>query len=217
MTSALLALDTPLTSLAETEHALLGLGQQVVLPADLVLCTHMVRDSAPHYAFSLAAADGTLLAQVQEHFADWPSALSRRQPSASSALTEGLLVATTEALGRTGGRAVRFPGWDGIVGTPTIAQVLSTSAIDQLEVLGGQPADDADVLHSRDFVRPLWKHGRLVLPVLPSGPGAVAPFEVPNPTPCCGEHFVPPPDDGQQRMARTVTEVRGAAGRPTSA
>jgi hypothetical protein len=191
VTSVLLALDTPLTSLAETEHALLGLGQRVGLPADLVLCTHIVRDSAPHYAFSLTSADHSLPARVQEHFAGWPSALSHEQPSASSALTDGLELATAEAFARTGGRAVRFPGWDSIVGTPTVAHVLSTSAIDQLEVLGGQPAEDTDVLHSRDFVRPLWRHGRLVLPVLPSGAGAVAPFEVPNPTPCCGEHFVP--------------------------
>jgi hypothetical protein len=30
--------------------------------------------------------------------------------------------------------------------------------------------------------------GALVLHVLPAGPGRVAPFEVPNPTPCCAAH-----------------------------
>ena len=35
--------DTPLTTLAETEHVLLGLGQRVELPADAFVCTHMVR------------------------------------------------------------------------------------------------------------------------------------------------------------------------------
>jgi hypothetical protein len=192
VTSALLALDTPLTSLAETEHALLVLGQRVALPADTVLCTHMVRDGSPHYALSLLSEDQDLLGAVQLHLADWPSAVSLDQPSASSSFSAGLQLATTEALSRTGGRSVRFPGWAGIVGSPTVADVIASSAIDQLELLGGGSVDGADVLHSRNFVRPLWKHGRLVLPVMPSGPAAVAPFEVPDPTPCCGEHFVPP-------------------------
>jgi hypothetical protein len=186
--SIVLALDTPLTTLAEAEHALLGLGQQVPLPPDALLSTHMVRDSQPHYAFSLTAPDQACLAAVQQYFAAWDSAVSHDQPSASSGYSEGLRLATTEAFARSGGRSVRFPGWAGIVGSPTVAEVLASSAIDRLEVLGGTPANPTDVLHSRDFVRPLWRRGELVLPVLPAGAGAIAPFEVPNPTPCCGEH-----------------------------
>jgi hypothetical protein len=183
-----LALDTPLTTLAETEHALLGLGRRVDLPPAALLCTHMVRDSQPHYAFSLAVSDEACLTHVQTYFAAWDSAISHDRPSASSGYSEGLRLATGEAFARSGGRSVRFPGWAGIVGSPTVAEVLATTAIDRLEVLGGAAANPADVLRSRDFVRPLWRHGELVLPVLPAGAGAVAPFEVPNPTPCCGEH-----------------------------
>lgn len=185
-----LAFDTPLTTLAETEHALLGLGQRVSLPPDALLCTHIVRDGQPHYAISLTVSDPACLAAVQQHFGSWDSATSHSRPSASSGWTDGLRLATAEAFARNGGRCVRFPGWDGIVGSQTVADVLGSSAIDRLEVLGGKAADPSDVLHSRDFVRPLWRRGVLVLPVLPSGAGAVAPFEVPNPTPCCGEHAI---------------------------
>jgi hypothetical protein len=147
----------------------------------------MVRDGLPHYALSLTVSDESYLAQVQTYFAGWASAVSRGGPSTSSADTEGLHLATTEAFSLSGGRCVRFPGWAGIVGSPTVAEVVAGSAIDRLEVLGGVPAGAADVLHTRDFVRPLWRQGELVLPVLPAGHGTVAPFEVPNPTPCCGE------------------------------
>lgn len=189
MTRVVLAVDSPLTSLAGAEHALLGLGRQVTLPADAFLCTHMVRDDQPHYAFSLTSYDEDAVDVVRATFDDWPSAVSRDdRPSASSGYTPGLHLATTQALAANGGRCVRFPGQDRVVGTPTVAEVLAQSAIQRLEVLGGQPANASDVLHSRDFVRPLWRAGALVLPVLPSGPGAVAPFEVPDPTPCCGEH-----------------------------
>jgi hypothetical protein len=186
-----LAVDTPLTLLAETEHTLLGLGRQVALPADAVLCTHMIRDGEPHYAFSLTVPDEEVVDEVRRYFPDWLSALSIDHCSASAGSTAGLQLASSEALARSGGRCVRFPGWDRVVGTPTVAEILATSAIERLEVLGGQPAGPADVVHSRDFVRPLWRGGRLVLPVLPSGPGAVAPFELPNPTPCCSDHTTP--------------------------
>ena len=53
---------------------------------------------------------------------------------------------------------------------------------DELFALAAQD----DVVATRAFVRPLCRGGRLVLPVLPAGRGRLAPFEVPNPTPCCG-------------------------------
>ncbi len=182
-----LAVDTPLTTLAETEHALLGLSRRVELPADVYVCTHMVREPEPHYAFSLTLSGGPV-DLLRTQFGDWHTAVSFGKASASSGYSVGLSIATAQALAGSGGRCFRFPGQAGVVGSPTVAGILDSTPIARLEVLGGQPAALDDVVHTRDFVRPLWRGGDLVLPVLPAGPGAVAPFEVPNPTPCCGEH-----------------------------
>jgi hypothetical protein len=45
-----------------------------------------------------------------------------------------------------------------------------------------------DLLDTRDHVRPEWQAGELVLAVTPVHNGLFAPFEVPNPTPCCADH-----------------------------
>jgi hypothetical protein len=187
-TGVVLTVDTPVTSLAEIEHVLLDLGRQVALPDDAQLCTHVVRDERPHFVVTLTVGDDAFLRDAQQHLAPWVSAVSYGKPSATTGFSLGLRQGTREAIARDGGRAVRFPGWDTVRGSLSVGEVLASTAIGRLEVLGGGAASSGDVLHSRDFVRPLWRHGELVLPVLPSGPGAVAPFEVPNPTPCCGDH-----------------------------
>ena len=46
----------------------------------------------------------------------------------------------------------------------------------------------AGAASTREFCRPVYEAGALVLLVLPAGPGRVAPFEVPDPTPCCAAH-----------------------------
>ena len=55
-------------------------------------------------------------------------------------------------------------------------------------MLAGGPLPPAAVLQTREFCRPVYEAGALVLHVLPAGPGRVAPFEVPNPTPCSAAH-----------------------------
>jgi hypothetical protein len=65
--------------------------------------------------------------------------------------------------------------------------VLATT-IDRIDALGGDsPAADA-LLVTRDFVRPRWQGGELVLHVQPAIGGTWVPFETPNPTPCCATH-----------------------------
>ncbi len=87
-----------------------------------------------------------------------------------------------------GGRAVRFPGVDALVGTLTVAEVLARSAIDRVEVLGGAPAAPSTVLDTQDYVRPQWQDGELVLTVMPAAGGRLVPFETRHPTPCCAAH-----------------------------
>jgi hypothetical protein len=74
-----------------------------------------------------------------------------------------------------------------------VAGLLALTAIDQVTVVGapaadGQRPDPATPVLTRDHVRPEWRNGRLTLALVPAAGGALAPFEVPNPTPCCADH-----------------------------
>jgi len=91
----------------------------------------------------------------------------------------------------TGGRAVRYPGVERLVGSLPVAEVLSATAIDRVVVMGLPDRPDArgdTLLDTRAFVRPQWMEGRLTLVTMPTPDGHIAPFEVPNPTPCCADH-----------------------------
>ncbi len=200
----MLGIDTQFTTLAEAEHALLDLGRQVALPADAMVCSHEVRDGAPHYAFSIALAERAgpeLVEVILDQFpgqaagigcaADHDAAddyLARRLLGPAGAAAPGVRQAIAEVLGRHGGRAVTFPGSRQLAGTLPVGQAIGGSALDRLAVLGGAPVPAEDLLVTRDFVRPRWSNGELVLAVLPAGQRLVAPFEVPNPTPCCAGH-----------------------------
>jgi hypothetical protein len=191
--AAVVGIDTPFTTLAEAEHALLVLGQQVELPAEATVCTHEIRVGQPHYAFSIAI-DASWAAEVfnsaGDHFAGYPVALQHDATDFDS-LSPGLGGAVGQTFARNGGRAVIFPGRAELVGTLPVHHLLASSAIDDLQVLGGGTCQPGDLVHTRDFIRPLWRNGRLVLPVMPAGANALAPFEVPNPTPCCAVHSGP--------------------------
>jgi hypothetical protein len=95
--------------------------------------------------------------------------------------------AAAAAEGRTG-RAVLFDGSAGLVGTMAVGDVLAGSAIDRVEVLGGGVATPDALLDTRDFVRPQFRDGELVLTTTPAAGGLLIPFEVRNPTPCCAGH-----------------------------
>jgi hypothetical protein len=89
---------------------------------------------------------------------------------------------------RTGGRLVVFPGCDGLRGVLPVADLLAHSAIDRLAPVGGVHVSDDALVNTQSFVRPQWRHGELLLDVVPIAGGMLAPFEVPNPTPCCADH-----------------------------
>ena len=66
--------------------------------------------------------------------------------------------------------------------------MLAASAIDEVVVLGGPPCAPDTLIDTRDFVRPQFRDGRRGLMATPAPGGLIAPFEVPNPTPCCANH-----------------------------
>jgi len=86
------------------------------------------------------------------------------------------------------GRAVLFPGSDRLVGTLSVAEVVTLSAIDRVDVLGSGPADPDTPLATGDFVRPQFHGDELVLVTTPAAGGVLVPFERRNPTPCCAGH-----------------------------
>lgn len=93
-----------------------------------------------------------------------------------------------EHLARRSGRVVVFPGSDGLVGTMSVARAIRHSSIDRIHVLAGGACRPDTLLVTRDFVRPRWHGGELVLDVQPAAGGTLVPFETPNPTPCCADH-----------------------------
>lgn len=88
---------------------------------------------------------------------------------------------------RSSGRVVHFPGDDSVSGTVTVRQLLTT-AIDRVVPLGGGEMSVTASVVTRDFLRPRWQDGLLVLHVQPAVGGTWVPFESPNPTPCCALH-----------------------------
>jgi hypothetical protein len=98
----------------------------------------------------------------------------------------GALAALIARRNRTGGRAIHFAGHDQLTGTRTIREVLALSDIEAIDSLG-IPVDPETPVVTRDFVRPTFRAGQLVLAVRPRAEGMGC-FEQPDPTPCCAMH-----------------------------
>jgi hypothetical protein len=143
---------------SEADHWILSLD-----PAPALACTHLVRVPFPHVAISVLS------------------------PTAFSTSPELQEAAELAASGESG-RAVLFPGVAHLVGALSVAEVLALSAIDRVEVLGGETPDPSAPLDTGGFVRPQWRDGELVLTTVPAVGGRLVPFETRNPTPCCSSH-----------------------------
>ena len=117
--------------------------------------------------------------------------LGRAVPGRSGGLPR-LAVSAGTCLGvhaaRSSGRAIHFPGAEGVHGTLTVAELLAGTAIDEVAGLGTAPVEDDTLVHTFGFLRPVFRAGALVLPVVPFGDGGVTPYEVRTPTPCCAAH-----------------------------
>ncbi len=167
-----LVLDLGHATVTDAEHWLADLPP---VPG-LVACTHLVHGENARVVVTLTAPGRLDPATLPA--ADRP----RPAPPDGAALA----AAQAHATG-TAGRAVLFPGADRLVGEVTVAHLLAHTAIDRVKVLGGVAQPDPDTLvTTRDFVRPQWLDGHLTLVATQAPGGRIAPFEVPNPTPCCG-------------------------------
>ncbi|WP_217142096.1 hypothetical protein [Streptomyces sp. AC627_RSS907] len=166
-----LRVDTDVTELREADHLLQDLAGGLGLPDDAFGCTHLVGDGdRRRVGLSLAAGSRAVV-----------DAARTRLTARGHTVADGTW---DEA-----GRAVLFPGAAALTGTLTVAELLDRSAIDRVRVLGAQGGPDPGArLVTREFVRPRWEHGELVLAAMPAAGGTLVPFEVPDPTPCCADH-----------------------------
>lgn len=183
--TAVLGIDAGTRELLQADHLARGWAGKLGLPDGLLACTHFVRTPEPHVAVSLRpegqAPDWAMVSELAEAEGVGVAFGERRAGPAELAET------AAEAAARTDGRAVLYPGARLLTGDLPVAAVLAESAIDRIVVLGGQgePAP-ATVLRTRDHVRPDWRDGALSLAAAPAAGGVLVPFEVPDPTPCCG-------------------------------
>ncbi|XVV14214.1 hypothetical protein ACQP2X_07675 [Actinoplanes sp. CA-131856] len=143
---------------AEADHWILSLD-----PPPSLACTHLVQSPFPHVAISVVSPE-------------------------SPPTEPGLQAAADAASSGKFGRAVIFQGSDQLVGRLTVSEILKISAIDRVEVLGSGVASDGDIVDTRDFVRPQYRNGELVLTTTPAVGGVLVPFETRDPTPCCADH-----------------------------
>ncbi|MFE9646175.1 hypothetical protein ACFYO0_19135 [Streptomyces sp. NPDC006365] len=158
--------DTEATTLREADHLLQSLAAELAVPEGVFGCTHLMRGERPRVVLSFTRA---------------PEETERSLALKGYEVTAG---APDEV-----GRAVLYPGVSQLTGTLTVAEMVSGSAIDRVVVLGtsGEPAPEQRIL-TRDFVRPQWRDGELLLTAMPAAGGLLVPFEVPDPTPCCADH-----------------------------
>jgi len=192
--------------LAEADHWILSL-----LPAPVLACTHLVREPFPHVAISLVGAASTAspataspatgptttgptttgpAAAVPEAAAGGSGGSLAALPGVDAALEAqpALRAAADLAAAGQSGRAVIFPGVASLVGTLSVADVLALSAIDRIEILGGEVPDPDALVETNDFIRPQYRAGQLVLTAMPAADGRLVPFESRTPTPCCAAH-----------------------------
>ncbi|MFE9826924.1 hypothetical protein ACFYSH_33240 [Streptomyces sp. NPDC005791] len=168
-----LGIDTSVTDLHEADALLRDLAAGLGLPADAYGCTHLVRDDdggRPRVALSLAAGSEAVIDDART-----------RLTAQGHRVTDGVWDRV--------GRAVLYPGAAALTGTLTVAELVSRSAIERVQVLGtADRPDPATRVVTREFVRPQWREGELVLAAMPAVGGTLVPFEVPDPTPCCADH-----------------------------
>jgi hypothetical protein len=188
-TVAVLGVDAGSGSVREADHLLAELADGLGLPEGFVGCTHLIRTSLPHVAVSLAVpappSTSGFFQVVREIVGDVGLALGSH-PAGPARLAEGAALAVSEHV--RSGRAVRFPGIERLTGRLTVRDILEGTAIDRVLVLMAKEPPLEALVDTRDHVRPEWRDGRLTLLTMPAGPGLFAPYEVPNPTPCCADH-----------------------------
>jgi hypothetical protein len=172
VTSAVIGLDGGWPDVLAAEHALAVAVELLGPDAVRVACTHLTRIGGPRVVLSLDVADAGAIDRL-------PPGLTGSPAAADGAAAH---------VERRSGRAVRYPGQEHLTGVRTAAEIVSASAIERVVAVLAPPVAPAALVDTRGFVRPEWLDGALTLRVAAAPGGLLAPFEIPNPTPCCADH-----------------------------
>ncbi|MFF5139710.1 hypothetical protein ACFY6U_08275 [Streptomyces sp. NPDC013157] len=190
---SVIGVDAGTATLREADHLIHRLLDQLSLADGVFACTHLFRtDERRGTTVSLAVPGPDADAVWQELVHVLPKgtglALADRSHGPGDAVDTARLAAAAPP---ASGRAVAYPGVAHLTGTVTVADLLDRTVIEHLVVLGAPGVrlpPTAEVL-TQDHVRPEWRDGVLTLTLVPAAGGLLAPFEVPNPTPCCADHI----------------------------
>ncbi|MGW5655232.1 hypothetical protein [Streptomyces humi] len=186
-----IGVDAGSATLREADHLIHELLAQLALTDGVFACTHLHRtDDRRGTAVSLDVPDPDAvwreLPALLPAGAGLVLADRVHGPGDAVAAARGAALAPPAS-----GRAVVYPGVAHLTGTVTVADLLDRTAVERLVVLGAPAAElppTAGVL-TQDHVRPEWRDGVLTLALMPAAGGLLAPFEVPDPTPCCADHI----------------------------
>lgn len=188
-----IGLDRGDTDVATAEHLVSDLAPELLAIASLA-CTHLVGDPYGHYAVSLeirrplTPTEQSALINVANTA---PCALSidseRLLVAGDPDLQGGAMLAAAGLRERSNGRAFRYAGEERLRGVLSVDVLLDQTAIDRVDVLGGVLSTRSSV-QTRDFVRPQFRDGQLVLVVTPRAGDSFQPFEARNPHHCCEDH-----------------------------
>jgi hypothetical protein len=199
--SRIVALDPGELGLRDLEHLARALTSLLAGARDI--CTYAVAEPRPHECAVIALdvvdsdTDAASLAEwVRRSAADfgvddagvvvWSADTAATAFAGDPLGAVGALAALIARRDRTGGRAIHFTGQDQLMGTRTIREVLTLSDIEAVDSLG-IPVDLETPVVTRNFVRPTFRAGQLVLALRPRAEGMGC-FEQPDPTPCCAMH-----------------------------
>ena len=169
MTSTVIGLDGGWPDVLTAEHALAAVVERLGPDAVRVACTHLTRVGGPRVVLSVEVTEATTL----------PPDLTGGDAAAEAA------AAHRE---RRSGRAVHYPGQEQLIGVRAAAEIVALSAIERVVAVLAPPVRPAALVDTRGFVRPEWLDGALTLRVAAAAGGLLAPFEIPDPTPCCADH-----------------------------
>ncbi|WP_089103793.1 hypothetical protein [Streptomyces hyaluromycini] len=190
---SVIGVDAGTATLREADHLIHRLLDRPALPEGVFACTHLYRSGERRgTSVSLAVPEADVDAWWPELLTALPAgtglALADRTHGPDDAVHTARLAAAAPP---ASGRAVAYPGVAHLTGTVTVADLLDRTAIEHLVVLGAPGAElpPATEVLTQDHVRPEWRDGVLTLTLVPAAGGLLAPFEVPNPTPCCADHL----------------------------
>lgn len=189
LSEAWLAITTSASTVARLEHDL----HEARAPLDgaLLVCTHVIDRKGPRLAATVRLGRISLGA-IQRFESE---CLERNWSFVFAPATMTLEVGPREGRSwaraaielvqaRREGRAIRFRGQDELTGERSVKEILDRSEIDRVETVASGTLESGTV-ETRDYLRPVYVDGSLVLYVTPLGAGRFRPSESATTYRCC--------------------------------